>query len=59
MVDGQQGNVSKHLKMKVKSNVHVVILQTLLSCLKSPMMSRFETIRTIVFHSNKNVLSVA
>ena len=43
MVDGQQDNVLKRLKMKVISNVHVVILQTLLSCLKYPMISRFET----------------
>ena len=42
MVDGQQGNVSKHLKMEVTSNVHVVISQTLLSCLKFPMKDRFE-----------------
>ena len=42
MADGQRGNVSKDLKIKVTSNVHVIILQTLLSCLKSPMMNRFE-----------------
>ena len=38
MVDGQQGNVLKRSKMKVTSNVDAVILQTLLSCLKYPMI---------------------
>ena len=42
MADGQRGNVSKDLKIKVTSNAHVIILQTLLSCLKSPMMNRLE-----------------
>ena len=40
MVDGQREDVLKRLKMKVTSNVDVVILQTLLSCLKS--LHRFE-----------------
>ena len=44
MADGQQGNVLKRLKIEVTSNVHVVILQTLLFCLKYLMKSRFETI---------------
>ncbi len=42
LVDGQRGSVLEHLKMEVTSNVHVIILQTLLSCLKSTII-RFES----------------